>query len=298
MKKKLAVVTPVYNRADLIRKLFSSLKRQMSEEFEWIIIDDGSNDNIAEVVEEFKLYSEFPIQFLKQENSGKCAALNHGISKCNAELVMVVDSDDYLTNDAIYNILNFWKIVKNKSDCIGIASYKQFEDGKISGKTFGSITEKATLNKLNYHEQRHGELTLTYRTDLLKKHPFFVCEGEKFSSEEIQYNELDKEGKLYLLHKTSIVIEYQENGITKNYWNIWVKNPIGTKRLLRSKYNHTIELNVIDIIIKKIKTIVQYDMLVNCSRDFSLREAPNVPLAACLYLPSRFILKKLLKYND
>lgn len=291
MSKKLAVITPVYNRANLIKKLFDSLRAQNSEEFEWIIVDDGSEDNITEVVNCFKKETHFPILFFRQENSGKCAALNYGISMCDSELTMVVDSDDYLTNNAVNDILNYWYEINSRPDCIGIASYKQYEDGSISGKKFKLLSEKATLNKLNYHDRRHGELTLIYKTELVKNHPFFVYESEKFSSEEIQYNELDKEGKLYLLHKPSIIMEYQEDGITNNYWNIWVKNPNGTNKLIWSKYHHVIDLNLIDIIIKKIKTILQYDMLVNSSPNYNLSQSPNVFLSVVLYFPSKILLK-------
>lgn len=49
-----SIITPIYNRADLITKLFESLNKQTLHSFEWIIIDDGSTDNLEEVVNRFK----------------------------------------------------------------------------------------------------------------------------------------------------------------------------------------------------------------------------------------------------
>ena len=293
-KKTLSIVTPVYNRARLMERVFGSLILQTNEEFEWIIIDDGSNDNIEEIVKGFLQKASFPILYLTQSNAGKCAALNYAFSKCDTELVMVLDSDDYLAENAVSQIIAFWRTVKKQKDCIGIASYKQQEDGKISGRLFDPTIKKTTLNRLNYHYRRHGELALAYKTELVRRHPFMVSKGEKFSSEEIQYNELDREGMLYLLNAVTMIMEYQPDGLTKNYWKLWMENPMATKMLLNSKYRHTLDLDPADVLIKKIKTIVQYDMLASRSSSFKLRQAPNKALAVCLYLPSALLANKMI----
>ena len=63
--KKITVVTPTYNRANKLTVAFESLKNQTVQDFEWLIIDDGSTDNTYEIVEEFKSQKLFPIIYKK-----------------------------------------------------------------------------------------------------------------------------------------------------------------------------------------------------------------------------------------
>ena len=68
---KLSIITPTYNRAELLKNLYNSIKKNIIEkdEIEWIIIDDGSTDNTKEVVQTFE--SSFSIIYQYQENKGK-----------------------------------------------------------------------------------------------------------------------------------------------------------------------------------------------------------------------------------
>ena len=84
----ITILTPTYNRAGTLPKLFGSLQGQTSKDFEWIVIDDGSKDNTTELVKEFAEKAEgFLVTYLKQHNSGKHVALNNGISKAQGELI-------------------------------------------------------------------------------------------------------------------------------------------------------------------------------------------------------------------
>ena len=104
----ITILTPTYNRAGTLPKLFESLQGQTSKDFEWIVIDDGSKDNTTELVKEFVEKAEgFLVTYLKQDNSGKHVALNNGISKAQGELIFIVDSDDWLSDNAVETILEY-----------------------------------------------------------------------------------------------------------------------------------------------------------------------------------------------
>ena len=60
----LTVFTPTYNRANTIKRLFESLKNQTFKDFEWLIVDDGSTDNTAEVVQGFDAHGSFSIRYI------------------------------------------------------------------------------------------------------------------------------------------------------------------------------------------------------------------------------------------
>ena len=99
---KISVVTPTYNRAKKIQKLYESLENNLKFgiEIEWLIMDDGSTDETKMVVEKFKNKNKFEIIYEFQENHGKMSALNNIIQKATGEFIIECDSDDYFSDNA------------------------------------------------------------------------------------------------------------------------------------------------------------------------------------------------------
>lgn len=108
MKDLVTVFTPVYNRKNLIGNLYQSLLSQTYKNFEWIIVDDGSTDDIDEIIKSYQNEDRILIRFIKQENGGKHRAINNGVLHAKGELFYIVDSDDYLTKDSIERIVFQW----------------------------------------------------------------------------------------------------------------------------------------------------------------------------------------------
>lgn len=287
--KEIAVVTPVYNRANRIAVLYKSLLLQTKNNFEWIIIDDGSTDNISDVVSSFD--GTINITFISQRNGGKCSALNTALDYCKADYFFVVDSDDYLKSDAIEKLYSAISNIPSTKNIVGIVAYRVFSDGQISGRRFPEDKLSVGYNELNYHFNQDGETALIYKTELLRLHKHKVFSDERFLSEEIQYNEIDVLGNLWFLKEPLIVMEYLEDGLTNNYFKNWLKNPKGTKLLLNSKYAAVKGLTFVDVLIKKAKTLIQYDVLAMHSSEFTIHESPN-PVMAIFLFPLAAILKK------
>ncbi|ELW0888055.1 glycosyltransferase family 2 protein, partial [Escherichia coli] len=96
-----SVITPTYNRADELSSLFKSLNNQEGIEFEWVIIDDGSEDHTQQQVNDFKKHNKniTDIKYFYQENKGKNSAVIRGIQNASGDYIVVIDSDDYLLDD-------------------------------------------------------------------------------------------------------------------------------------------------------------------------------------------------------
>ena len=104
-KGLVSIITPCYNTAHLVSRLLNSVVNQTYLNIEMLLIDDGSTDNLKEVVEMYKdAFTErgYVLIYLYQENQGQSAAINKGLKLIRGEFLVWPDSDDWFrTNDAI-----------------------------------------------------------------------------------------------------------------------------------------------------------------------------------------------------
>jgi len=111
----LTIFTPTYNRADKLHRVYDSICKQTLQKidgkyiFEWIIVDDGSDDNTKELVQKWQEESSFSIRYFYQENQGSSAARNKGIQEANGEYVAFLDSDDIYLPFAIEKMVYLFK---------------------------------------------------------------------------------------------------------------------------------------------------------------------------------------------
>ena len=110
-KQLVSIIVPVYNVEKYIERCIDSILEQSYEEIEVLLIDDGSTDNTEEVVQDLLKDTEagFKIEYVKKENGGLHTGYNKAIELAQTELMVCVDSDDYMPDDAVEKILNFWK---------------------------------------------------------------------------------------------------------------------------------------------------------------------------------------------
>ena len=99
--KEITIFTPTYNRLYSMKRLYRSLINQTNKDFIWLIVDDGSTDKTEEYVREWINNNKIEIRYLYQKNQGKQVAHNLAVENCNTDFFICVDSDDYLTNNAV-----------------------------------------------------------------------------------------------------------------------------------------------------------------------------------------------------
>lgn len=116
LKINITVLTTTYNRVELLQKLYDSLGKQSDQDFQWLIIDDGSTDNTFEVIKKISTkQNAFRINYFRKENGGKHTALNYAHSYITGDVITIVDSDDILVPDAVAAIRHYWdSVYKNK----------------------------------------------------------------------------------------------------------------------------------------------------------------------------------------
>ena len=98
----LTIFTPAYNRAHTLPRTYESLCRQSCKDFIWLIVDDGSADNTAELVRDWQSRDNgFAIQYIHKENGGMHTAHNVAYANIHTELNTCIDSDDMLADGAV-----------------------------------------------------------------------------------------------------------------------------------------------------------------------------------------------------
>lgn len=108
-KYKFTVFTPTYNRGNTLHRVFESLVFQSFDDFEWLIIDDGSSDDTAAVVSDFAKVASFPVRYYYQPNSHKFKTILKAADLAEGELFYIVDSDDEILPDALKILYMHWE---------------------------------------------------------------------------------------------------------------------------------------------------------------------------------------------
>lgn len=222
----LTIFTPTFNRAYTLHKCYESLLRQTCKNFIWLIIDDGSTDNTKELVNSWINENKINIRYYYQENKGMHGAHNTAYKLIDTEINTCIDSDDYMTDDAVEKINDFWE--KNKDDELaGFVALDAYENGEIIGTKFPENLKSTTYFDIYNKYKVKGDKKFIYRSELTKLYPYPIFEGEKYVSLAYKYAKLDEKYKLALMNEVVCIVEYMDDGSSKNMLRQYRKNPKG-----------------------------------------------------------------------
>ncbi|MFR9669529.1 MAG: glycosyltransferase family 2 protein [Rikenellaceae bacterium] len=288
--KTVTIFTPAYNRAHTIGRTYESLCRQTSDDFCWLVVDDGSQDNTEEMVAGWIKEKKIPITYIKQQNQGMHGAHNTAYRNIHTELNVCIDSDDFMPDDAVETIVRFWR--ENGSDkYAGMIGLDKAIDGDIIGKSFPENLKETTL--LGYYERGGaGDKKLIYRTEVVKKYPEYpIFEGEKYVGLAYKFYLIDSDYKLLVMNSTLCIVDYQLDGSSmsmyKQYWN----NPKGFAfyRITRMQKVSSLKRKFIECIHYVSSSII--------SKDISFLKKSPYKTLTFLAIPFGVILTALVYYK-
>lgn len=219
------VITPIYNRASFLPDLFRSLCDQTFKDFEWIIVDDGSDDDVSSAVDRLPA-AAFPVILLSKANGGKHTAVNMGVENAHGRLTLLLDSDDELPPTAIADIAEAYRSTNGSADIAGVCGYMAHRDGQVIGHPFvgGDFTEV----ELRYRLHVGGDMCEVFRTDILRRYPFPEVKGERFCPECLVWNRIARKYKLHVFPKVIYLRDYIDGGLTDNIVKIRMQSPIAS----------------------------------------------------------------------
>lgn len=222
----LTVFTPTYNRAYILGRCYEGMKRQTCKDFIWLIIDDGSTDNTRELIDSWISEGIVLIRYYYQENMGMHGAHNTAYELIDTELNVCIDSDDYMPGDAVEKIVAFWK-ENADPEVSGIIGLDSDPYGNVIGTRLPQSIRKSRQFDLYYKYGIKGDKKYVYRSELTKRYPYPIFEGEKYVNLAYKYCMLDLEYKMLLLDEVFCYVEYMEDGSSKNMLKQYVRNPKG-----------------------------------------------------------------------
>lgn len=248
----ITIFTPTYNRAYIIDNLYQSLCNQTNDDFEWLIVDDGSTDNTQQVINNFILENKLRIKYITQSNGGKHRAINKGVKEANGELFFIVDSDDCLAANAVERIIHYYSGISHDSAYAGVSGLRFYPDGKrIGGEVNFSTLDCSSLDFRMKYKIR-GDMAEIFRTEILRVYPFPEIEGEKFCPEALVWNRISQHYKLRYFNEKIYLCNYLSDGLTAKIIKIRRESPISSMTYYSELYRFDIPF------IQKIKAAINF----------------------------------------
>lgn len=178
-----------------------------------MILDDGSFDNTKELAEQWIAEKKIDIEYYFKSNGGMHTARNAAYDRVNTELNVIIDSDDWMAEDAVSKIISFWNA--HKSDRYsGMIAKNITKDNQEINSPFPQFVSECTFTEFRDKYKVKGDTKLIYRSDLTKLFPYPEFEGEKFYPASYKFRMLDQQYKMLILSEPVCVVDYTEDSMT------------------------------------------------------------------------------------
>lgn len=286
----LTIFTPTYNRAHTLPRLLDSLKAQTDKDFEWLVINDGSTDNTPELFCEWLSHDYgFEIRYEAVANGGKNRAINQALTMSRGKYFMILDSDDMLVSDAVAFICDKMLEVKVDESFIGISGKRaDWRTRRPLGYDSDSFSEEGYTDCNNLERDKYGllkDMAEVFFTNKLKRYEFKVWKEEKFTPEEVVWNQIALDGyRLRWYNKITYLCEYQQGGLSDSTWRLLRDNPMGyaamwnQRQIIHTRYK------------EKINAVMQYTVCCILANEWKEILKCKYGLLSALLLPFSAVL--------
>jgi len=174
------VFTPVYNGRGVIHRVWNSLQAQTFRDFEWLIVDDGSEDGVIDLLDEYRSCADFPVRIFSQANKGKHVAWNRAVTLAQGDLFVPADMDDTFLPTALERFKFLWESIPSDRrkyfSGVNVLCRDPITQNIIAGpyprdRMVSNNLELAYIHKI--FRERWGCI----RTDILRSYPFMEVPG-------------------------------------------------------------------------------------------------------------------------
>lgn len=187
---KVAIVIPVYNTATFLEKCIESVFNQTYKKIQVIVVNDGSTDNSNELI--LKLKKEYDFEYISKENGGLSSARNEALKHVDSDFVFFLDSDDYLKENAIENL-----VLEAKNNDIIIGNYcYTYSNQQIKEKVDSKFEDliSGEMSNFDYFDYFYGGLyginacNKLYRSSLIYNSKVKFQPNNEIFAEDLLFN--------------------------------------------------------------------------------------------------------------
>lgn len=229
---RVTILTPTYNRAAYLPRLYESLEAQTNRDFLWLVVNDGSEDGTRELIASYD-GGNTKIRYIEQKNAGKHIALNRGIREITSELTFIVDSDDYLPENAVETILAYHEKYRGTPGLCGYSFLRCHADGRVNTAYFPTDELIGSYAEVRINGGIGGDKAEVFYTEILRQYPFPVFAGEKFLPEDAVWMQMSGPYQMVHINQNIYYCDYLEGGLTKSGKRMKIHSPRGM--VLRSE---------------------------------------------------------------
>ncbi len=294
--KTLTVFTPTYNRSHTLPRVYESLKAQTCQDFEWLVVDDGSTDGTGELVRKWIAEEAIPIRYIYKENGGLYTGYNTAYENIETELNVCVDSDDSMPPEAVEKIVSIWK-QRGSERFAGITGLDcDMETLEPIGGFFPEGMTECYFPELYAKNIHRGDTKQVMRTDLMKKvAPQVGFPGEKNFNPVYMLLQVTDRFPVLVVNECFCFVQYQSgDSMSMNIYRQYLDSPwsFAKMRRLEMTLRHSTPIN-------RFRSSVHYVAECLIAKDSKwLKNSPRKTLTLFGLLPGLFLyLMILFKYH-
>ena len=290
----LTVFTPTYNRAHLLKRVYESLVTQTCQDFEWLVVDDGSTDFTRQLVEGWIAQGRIPVRYIYKENGGLHTAYNAAYANIDSELCVCIDSDDFMPEEAVEIIISEWR--KRGSEkfagLIGLDSLLSTME-PIGGKFPEKMTE-CYFPDLRIRKIHIGDTKPVMRTRLMRQvAPQIGFEGEKNFNPVYMMLQVTDNMPVLVVNEPLCIVDYQtgSDSMSASIYRQYVNSPRSFAKLRRLEM--TLHRSTLT---DRLRTAVHYVSSCLIAGDPWLADSP-CKLLTIIVFPVGWLLSKYIRHK-
>lgn len=211
----LTIFTPTYNRSHTLPRVYESLCGQKLQNFEWLVVDDGSTDRTEELVKAYSEEGRIKIRYIKTANGGKYKAINRAVLLAEGYLFMILDSDDYLSGSEVTScIAGYRSFLEQHSDFCAVVGNRNFPNHEVIGSSVAYRVLDSDFILYREKLKIRGDKAEVFKTDTLKEYPFPELPEENFCPEGLIWNRMALQYKARYINTAFVICEYLPDGLS------------------------------------------------------------------------------------
>lgn len=198
-----SVVIPAYNARKFISLTIESILRQTVQDFEIVVVNDGSTDDTLEVLQGI---SDSRLRVITRENGGECVARNHGLREARGKYIAFSDSDDVWLTNHLEQALGF---MEAHPDIAWFSSTMKTVGDIVPEDIRPADRSRERLCAVNWYLEGASKTlpsSVTVRREVIQQYPHLFAEGYKMFGDNIGWCQLAKAHPMVGLSDTPTVL--------------------------------------------------------------------------------------------